>query len=62
MPKARILMTSTDMIKLMEIASIAMENRDAYDLIMREMGLSDEEMARLYHQLTGFLYGDLETA
>jgi len=62
MPKPRILMTSTDMIKLMEIASIAMENRDTYDLIMREMGLSDEEMARLYHQLTGFLYGDLETA
>jgi len=62
MPKPRILMTSTDMIKLMEIASVAMENRDAYDLIMREMGLSDEEMARLYHQLTGFLYGDLETA
>lgn len=62
MPKPRILMTATDMIKLMEIASIAMENRDSYDLIMREMGLSDEEMARLYHQLTGFLYGDLETA
>ncbi len=59
MPKARILMTSADMIKLMEIASIAMENRDAYDLIMREMGLSDEEMARLYHQLTGFLYGEV---
>ena len=62
MPKARILMTSADMIKLMEIASIAMENRDAYDLIMREMGLSEDEMARLYHQLTGFLYGELETA
>jgi len=59
MPKPRILMTATDMIKLMEIASIAMENRDAYDLIMREMGLSDEEMARLYHQLTGFLYGEI---
>jgi hypothetical protein len=62
MTRPRILMTSTDMIKLMEIASIAMENRDAYDLIMREMGLSEDEMARLYHQLTGFLYGDLETA
>ena len=62
MTRARILMTSADMIKLMEIASIAMENRDAYDLIMREMGLSEDEMARLYHQLTGFLYGELETA
>ncbi len=55
-------MTSADMIKLMEIASIAMENRDAYDLIVQELGLSEEEMSRLYHQLTGFLYGDLETA
>jgi len=62
MTRARILMTSADMIKLMEIASVAMENRDAYDLIVREMGLSEDEMARLYHQLTGFLYGDLETA
>lgn len=59
MPKARILMTSADMIKLMEIASVAMENRDAYDLIVREMGLSEDEMARLYHQLTGFLYGEI---
>jgi hypothetical protein len=62
MTRARILMTSADMIKLMEIASIAMENRDAYDLIVQELGLSDEEMSRLYTQLTGFLYGDLETA
>lgn len=52
-------MTSADMIKLMEIASVAMENRDAYDLIVREMGLSEDEMARLYHQLTGFLYGEI---
>jgi len=58
MPKARILMTSADMIKLMEIASIAMENRDAYDVIMWQLNLSDEEMSRLYAQLTGFLYGE----
>jgi hypothetical protein len=55
-------MTSADMIKLMEIASVAMENRDAYDEIMLQLSLSDEEMSRLYTQLTGFLYGDLETA
>jgi hypothetical protein len=59
MPKARILMTSADMIKLMEIASIAMENRDAYDVIMWQLNLSDEEMSRLYAQLTGFLYGEV---
>jgi len=59
MPKARILMTSADMIKLMEIASVAMENRDAYDEIMLQLCLSDEEMSRLYAQLTGFLYGEV---
>ena len=59
MPKARILMTSADMIKLMEIASVAMENRDAYDEIMLQLSLSDEEMSRLYTQLTGFLYGEV---
>ena len=55
----RILMTAEDMIRVMDIARIALENRRIYDQMVSEMDATDEDLSRLYHKIMGFLEGEL---
>ena len=55
----RILMTAEDMIRVMDIARIALENRRIYDQMVSEMDVTDDELSRLYHKIMGFLEGEL---
>lgn len=52
------LMTSTDMIRAFQIAKIALEDRDCYDLIVSKIEISDDELAKLYDTICGFIDGD----
>lgn len=55
----RILMTAEDMIRVMDIARIALENRPIYDQLVSEMDATDEELSRLYQRIMTFLEGEL---
>lgn len=57
--QVRILMTAEDMIRVMDIARIALENRRIYDQMVSEMDVTDDELSRLYHKIMGFLEGEL---
>lgn len=52
-------MTAEDMIRVMDIARIALENRRIYDQMVSEMDATDEDLSRLYHKIMGFLEGEL---
>ena len=57
--QVRILITAEDMIRVMDIARIALENRRIYDQMVSEMDVTDDELCRLYHKIMGFLEGEL---
>lgn len=56
--REKVLVTGPDMILIFWIARVALEDRDAYDLVKSELKLSGNEAARLYGAIRNFLGGE----
>ena len=59
--REKVLVTGPDMILIFWMARVALEDRDAYDLIKSELKLTGNEAARLYESVCNFL-GDKDEA
>lgn len=58
--REKVLVTGPDMILIFWMARVALEDRDAYDLIKSELKLTGNEAARLYDTIRDFLGDDDE--
>lgn len=58
--REKVLVTGPDMILIFWMARVALEDRDAYDLIKSELKMTGNEAARLYDTIRDFLGDDDE--
>jgi hypothetical protein len=53
--RAREILTGPDMILIFWIARLALEDRDAYEFVKKELDIGGEEAARIYDEIRDFL-------
>lgn len=49
------LLTSTQMLKMLKVAKVALEDRNCYELIARQMQMSNDELSKLYELIRDFV-------
>lgn len=56
--KERVIVTGPDMIKIFWVAKLALEDRDSYEFVKKELDFKGDEAAQLYEAINNFLGKD----